>query len=80
MNEFYYRKPYSYDGHPREDNIQHDIENIKRYDSVYLFTSHMNGEKDVYWQLFLNELKAYGDIEIVSVDHDTYLYHFQRRV
>lgn len=80
LNEFYYRKPYSYDGHPREDNIQHDIENIKRYDSVYLFTSHMNGEKDVYWQLFLNELKAYGDIEIVSVDHDTYLYHFQRRV
>ena len=50
------------------------------YYSVYLFTSHMNGEKDVYWQLFLNELKAYGDIEIVSVDHDTYLYHFQRRV
>lgn len=79
LNTFNYNKPYGYEGKPDWENIQHDVNTIRQFDSVYLFTSHMNAEKDDYWQLLLDMLKPYGTVEIVSCDHDTYLYYFQKR-
>ena len=79
LNVFNYKKPYSYEGEPDWENIRHDVNNIRQFDSVYLFTSHMNAERNVYWQLLLDMLKPYGTVEVVSSDHDTYLYHFQKK-
>lgn len=79
LNIFNYNKAYSGDGKPDWKNIRHDVDMIRQYDSVYLFTSHMNAEKDVYWQMLLDMLKPYGTVEVVSCDYDTYLYHFQKK-
>lgn len=77
--DYFYQKPYSYDYKINMERINHDVDNIKRFSSVYLITSHMDDEKTAYWQEFLQCLRKYGDVEIVNVAYDTYLYHFEKR-
>lgn len=74
-----YQEPYICQYTVNMENVNHDVDNIKKFSSVYLVTSHIDAEKTAYWQLFLQQLRQYGDVEIVNMANDTYLYHFRKR-
>lgn len=77
--EYFYQKPYSYDYKIMMERIDHDVDNVRKFSSVYLVTSHMDAEKTAYWQVFLQRLRKYGQVEIANVAYDTYLYHFEKK-
>lgn len=70
-----YQKSYSYESVVDETSLQHEVCRITQFDSVYLFASHTTHEE---FSPLVNELKKYGDIELVNQFLEVRLYHFIR--
>lgn len=62
-----------------EHSIVEDANLIQQYDSVYIFTSNGNAEKQKWLQSMIDILEMGGDIEIAIAENETYLYHYRKR-
>ena len=69
---YFYQVPYSYEYEENYENVNEDVEIIKKNDSVYILASH--GEAGLQW--LLEDLKLYGKVNTVVDYYDTHLYHF----
>lgn len=76
LKKYLYQEPYSYEYEINEKALKEDTDMISKYDSVYLFITHTDDE---LIQSLIDALNEKGEVEMVSQEYSTYLYHFTKR-